>query len=328
MSRHRYGGGGNDFGFSFLGTVKGSALTTRSIATIGNYDYLFDYIFHVDGSLEVVCRASGYLQSSFYYPKQGNFGPRIQQGTMGSLHDHILTYKADFDILGTKNSLEVSELVVKNQTQPWFPELGSFEQMEMSKSVKQTEEQFNWQSNNRAMYCVVNPDETNVWGEKRGYRIVPGKSNIHLTPMNSPFSRDQTAFAKSHLAITKQKDTEPFATSFANVNLPWKPQHDFLKMFDGESVEGEDLVVWFNLGMHHFTRAEDIPVTLYTEAVSSILFAPQNFNDHAEDVDIMNRRWITYDRASDSLKFDAYGVELPQCQVELPEPVLGISRNS
>ena len=75
---------------------------------------MFDYAFHVDGSLEITVRASGYLQSSFYYPDQQKWGPRIQQATQGSLHDHILTYKADFDIISTANSFEVSELVVVN----------------------------------------------------------------------------------------------------------------------------------------------------------------------------------------------------------------------
>jgi primary-amine oxidase len=117
LSRHRTSAS-NDYGFSKFGTIKGAALTVRAIATVGNYDYMFDYAFHMDGSLEVIVRASGYLQSSFYYPDQGKFGPRIQQATQGSLHDHIITYKADFDILGTSNSLQVSELKAVNQSQP------------------------------------------------------------------------------------------------------------------------------------------------------------------------------------------------------------------
>ncbi|KAK1522239.1 copper amine oxidase [Colletotrichum costaricense] len=327
VSRHRYGSS-NEYGFSYLGTVKASALTMRSVATVGNYDYMFDYSFHVDGSLEVTVRASGFLQSSFYYPDQEEFGPRIQEATMGSLHDHILTYKADFDILDTKNSLEVSELVLVNTSQPWYPELGSFEQMQLQKSTMTDEQQFNWQPNNAAMYCIVNPNATNAWGEKRGYRIVPGKSNIHLTPLNSPWTKYQTPFAKSHLALSRQHDTEPYANSHSNVNLPLKPQQDFMKFFDGESVENEDIVLWFNLGMHHFTRSEDIPVTLYSEAVSSIVFAPQNFNDRAQDGDLQNRRWIVVNETTGELESDNYGVELPsECEVGFSEPVLGIKKN-
>lgn len=259
LSRHRYGSS-NDYGFSKLGTVKGAQLIVRAIATVGNYDYMFDYGFHLDGSLEISVRASGYLQSSFYYPNQGKWGPRIQQATQGSLHDHIITFKADFDILGTGNSLQVSELKAVEQSQPWFPELGVFEQMEMDVSIMQTEQQFNWAGNNQAMYVVLNPNETNVWGEPRGYRIVPGRSDIHLTTLKSPWSLKNSEFAKTHLAVSKYHDTEHYANSVQNINNPMHPQQDFSKFFDGESIEDEDLVVWFNLGMHHFTRSEDVPV--------------------------------------------------------------------
>ncbi|OBR12715.1 Amine oxidase [Colletotrichum higginsianum IMI 349063] len=327
ISRHRFEAE-NKYGFSYLGTVKASALTMRSIATVGNYDYMFDYSFHVDGSLEVVVRASGFIQASFYHPDQEQFGPRVQEATMGSLHDHVLTYKADFDIVDTKNSLEVSQLVLVNQTQPWYPELGFFEQMQLQKSTMKGEQQFNWQPNQAAMYCVVNPGANNSWGEKRGYRIIPGRSNIHLTSLDSPWTKHQSPFAKSHLALSRQHDNEPYANSHSNVNLPLKPQQDFLKFFDGESVENEDIVLWFNLGMHHFTRSEDVPVTLYNEAVSSIVFAPQNFHDRAQDGDLRNRRWISVNRTSGELRFDSYGVELPsQCRVEFSEPVLGIKKN-
>jgi primary-amine oxidase len=304
---------------------------------------MFDYGFHMDGSLEVSVRASGYLQSSFYYPTQGKWGPRIQQATQGSLHDHIITFKGDFDVVGTGNSLQVSELKVVNQSQPWFPELGVFEQMEMDVSIMQQEKQFNWAPNNQAMYVVLNPNATNTWGEPRGYRIVPGRSDIHLSTLGSPWSLKNSEFAKTHLAVSRQHDNEVFANSVQNANLPWAPQQDFSKFFDGENIEDEDLVVWFNLGMHHYTRSEDVPVciydstqgaltkllqvTLYTEAYSSIVFAPQNFFDRAQDGDLLNRRWIEVNETTGELTYQTYGVGLETCAVQLEEPaerILGV----
>ncbi|KAL8292626.1 hypothetical protein RQP46_001238 [Phenoliferia psychrophenolica] len=41
-----------------MGATKGYELVVRSISTVGNYDYLFDYTFMLDVS------ASGYLQGS------------------------------------------------------------------------------------------------------------------------------------------------------------------------------------------------------------------------------------------------------------------------
>ena len=49
LSCHRYAAG-NDYGFSRLGTVKGAQLIIRAVAIVRNYDYMFDYDFHVDGS--------------------------------------------------------------------------------------------------------------------------------------------------------------------------------------------------------------------------------------------------------------------------------------
>lgn len=33
----------------------------RTISTVGNYDYLFDYNFHLDGTIEIRLSASGYV---------------------------------------------------------------------------------------------------------------------------------------------------------------------------------------------------------------------------------------------------------------------------
>ncbi|RYP34160.1 hypothetical protein DL767_004387 [Monosporascus sp. MG133] len=96
LSRHRVSGGPSDYGFQNFCVVKASLLTLGSIAA-----------------------ASRYLQSSFYFPAQWNWGPRIQAATQGSLHDYVVTFKADFDILDVYNSLQVSELKAVPTSQPW-----------------------------------------------------------------------------------------------------------------------------------------------------------------------------------------------------------------
>ncbi|EGE81971.1 lysyl oxidase, variant 2 [Blastomyces dermatitidis ER-3] len=325
LSRHRDGGGESGWGFAKLGVVKGSALIIRAVATVGNYDYMFNYAFHLDGSLEISVRASGYLLTSPYYQSQKRWGPRIQNATQGSLHSHILTWKADFDIVDSTNSFEISKLVVAQQAQPWFPELGIFEQIELQASFLEKEERLNYEPNNQAMYRVVNRAKKNAWGESRGYRIVPGHSNVHLPISHSPFTRKNSEFAKQHLAVTRQHDNEPFANSVQNTNLAWKPQQDFSRFFNGESLDQEDLVVWVNMGMHHFTRSEDVPVTLNSDSYASMVFTPHNFFDRAQDGDLMNRRWVVADQVSNKLDFENYGVELPQCKIHIEEPVLGIS---
>lgn len=66
-------------------------------------------------------------------------------------------------------------------------------------------------------------------------------------------------------------------------------------------------------------------MTLYTEAYSSIVLAPQNFFDRAQDGDLLNRRWIEVDAESGELSFEDYGVGLDTCSVALDEPVIHIA---
>lgn len=85
------------------------------MTTVGNYDYQTTYEFRMDGSITIAVRASGYIQSG-YAAKNEEYGFNIHDNLSGSMHDHVLTFKADFDILGEKNSLQKVEFVPTTET--------------------------------------------------------------------------------------------------------------------------------------------------------------------------------------------------------------------
>lgn len=72
------------------GAVKGYEMVVRHVATVGNYDYLFDYTFQLDGSIEVRFSASGYIQGGYWQPGREDVGQRIRETEMGALHDHVI----------------------------------------------------------------------------------------------------------------------------------------------------------------------------------------------------------------------------------------------
>jgi primary-amine oxidase len=74
--------------------VKGFELVIRSISTVGNYDYLFDYTFQLDGSIEIRLSASGYLQAGVWDSEQSEYGHPVRDTSMGSLHDHVINVGA------------------------------------------------------------------------------------------------------------------------------------------------------------------------------------------------------------------------------------------
>ena len=82
---------------------------------------MFSYEFYLDGSIKVTVRASGYIEDA---SSVGNheYGYRIHQDVSGSMHDHTLNFKADFDILGTANTMQLTKFVPTNQKYLWSDE--------------------------------------------------------------------------------------------------------------------------------------------------------------------------------------------------------------
>lgn len=100
---------------NYVTVQKNIFFTLRSISTLGNYDYMFDYIFYRDGTVEVAVRASGYIDAAFGF-NNTEYGFQINDHLSGSMHDHVLNYRLDLDINGTANSLQKVEFNPAQET--------------------------------------------------------------------------------------------------------------------------------------------------------------------------------------------------------------------
>ncbi|KAJ7340875.1 amine oxidase catalytic domain-containing protein [Mycena albidolilacea] len=300
-----------------MGAIKGYELIVRTISTVGNYDYLFDYTFQLDGTMEVRVSASGYLQGAWWDDAEMSYGTKIRDTYMGSLHDHVVNYKFDFDVAGTRNSLMAVSLENEVVEQPWFDEDWGQDvhQQKLVRTMIRNESDalLDYPKNYEGVYAIVNEEKLNRWGYPRGYAIHPGVSPIHLTNLDSKRTRNNVNFAKHHLAVSRRKDSEPSSSSMWNINLPGTPPVDFYKFFNGESLEQEDLTAWVNLGMHHIPRAEDSPMTLTNIATSSVLLTPFNFNDWDPAMESMNAILVNVPEPGETWSGDENGVEIEYC---------------
>lgn len=84
----------------YYGGLANSALVIRSIATLGNYDYVWDFIFYQNGAIEAKVQATGYMSSSFLYGDGLDYGTRVGEHTLGTIHTHFINYKVDLDVGG------------------------------------------------------------------------------------------------------------------------------------------------------------------------------------------------------------------------------------
>ncbi|KAJ7067387.1 amine oxidase catalytic domain-containing protein [Mycena amicta] len=305
-----------------MGAIKGYELVVRTISTVGNYDYLFDYTFQLDGTIEVRISASGYLQGAWWDDAEHEYGTRIRDTYMGSLHDHVINYKFDFDIAGTRNSLMAVTLENEVVQQPWFGDDWGQEvnQQKIVRKIVKSEDDalLDYPKNLEGAYVILNQEELNRWGNPRGYAIHPGMSPIHLTNLNNKRTEKNMNFAKHHVGVSRRKETELTSSSMWNINLPGDPPVNYYKYFDGESIEQEDITAWVNLGMHHIPRAEDSPTTLTNIATSSVLLTPFNFNDWDPALESMNAIIIDIPEPGAPWTADENGVESAYC---VPPPV-------
>lgn len=270
-------------------------LTVRSVSTVGNYDYTIDYIFYLDGTLEVKVRASGFIFAAFYTANnaksEDEYGHRIHDALSSSMHDHVLNFKADLDVAGPKNDMVRMAIEPMTKSYAWDqPEQPKRNTMHLVEYPVMEEAGIDWPKNSGEFYIVYSSEQKNAWGERKGYRITSGTgmgSTPHLTILNSTTLGDSARWAEHDLWVLKQKDTEPRSADPLNYLAPHDPIIDFSKMADHESLEhgatdttyDGDLVIYFNVGAHHVPHSGDVPNTLMHTSASSVMFVPHNFCD-------------------------------------------------
>lgn len=221
--------------------AKNIEFTMRTIATVGNYDFMIDYTFFYDGAIEVSSRFSGYISAS-YWENDPEYGFHIHDYLSGSSHDHTLTFKADLDINGGKNSVQKMTFQAITTDYPWS-QGRRYNTFKAHRSWIQNESasQINWAENDNSQYAIVNKDTPNRFGEYPGYRLKRTSGTIHLTQLESNNTGKAGAFVTHDFYITKQKDTEPRAADPWNQFQKYDPLVDFSTFFDDESLEQEDV---------------------------------------------------------------------------------------
>jgi primary-amine oxidase len=260
---------------SYVAATKNIYFTVRSVSTIGNYDYMFTYTFYMDGSMGIEVRASGYIQSAFY-AKNEEYGFKIHDQLSGSLHDHVINFKADFDILGTNNSVQLIDQVPVKTTYPWSRGV-EYSTMKLEKRFLETEDEgrFDWQHTRPQQVLILNEDEKNRHGEYRAWRVMPYTGTGHLTIEDSSVLLQSAKWAERDLMFSVAKDTEPRSASIFNTMDKGNPPIDFDKFFDGESLRQQDLVLWFNLGMHHVPHTVSHMHTYQLDSHQLITYFPR-----------------------------------------------------
>ncbi|XP_045207437.2 amiloride-sensitive amine oxidase [copper-containing]-like [Mercenaria mercenaria] len=265
-----------DGGYDFYGGIVDYHLIIRTVANVWNYDYVFDYIFHTNGAVEVKASATGYVHATFRLQEEDIYGSPIHDHVTADLHVHIFNYKVDLDITSTSNRYMVHNIKAETQKHPWLPNKNITKLLIKPELIStETGASTAYNSNTPQYHVIISSDAKSQYGSSKGYRILNKSPVSHLLSDQSV-----TAAAKwvnYSIIVTKRKESERDSTSIFAQNDPWDPLVDFQDFIDGENLVDEDLVAWVTIGSNHIPVTEDIPSTPTTWNQFSFFLTPHNY---------------------------------------------------
>uniref|UniRef100_A0A8C5GJ00 Amine oxidase n=2 Tax=Gouania willdenowi TaxID=441366 RepID=A0A8C5GJ00_GOUWI len=268
-----------DFYHHSYGGMVNSALVVRTITAIGNYDYMWDFIFYQSGSVEAKVHATGYISSSYLVNGSLRHGHQVAENVLGNIHTHFINFKVDLDIVGVKNVFQTKDMEFVNVSLPWMPEHYAMVPHLVENQLNTEQEAALRYDTKTPRYLHIASPKTNRWGHQRSYRLqVVSFTGEHL-PESQPEEKSMS-WARYKVAITKHKDLERTSSSLYSQNDMWSPAVDFSKYIaDNESIENEDLVAWITTGFLHIPHAEDIPNTVTVGNGGGVVLRPHNYFD-------------------------------------------------
>ncbi|MEH2183196.1 primary-amine oxidase [Nostoc sp.] len=235
-------------------------LVMKMTVAIDNYDYSINWIFHQDGTLEVQNELTGIIlaqgTAAQKQSEDDSYGRLIAKNIFGVNHQHFFNYRLDFDVDGQANSvmeMNVNALPM-NEKNP----LGNAIAVAETPLANETAAVRDLDMKSSREWIIVSADKKNVLGDAPGYMLMPGGNSIFF-PVEGSKIRERAEFATHHLWVTKYKPTELYAGGdYPNQTKPGQGLPKYIS--DNESLLGEDIVLWYTMGVTHIPRSEDWPV--------------------------------------------------------------------
>ena len=234
----------------------GKELVLRSAPTLGNYDYIIDWIFTPSGEIRIEIGATGIVAVKGVEAKTAaeadlSEGALVAPNLLAVHHDHLFAFRFDLDIDGRENSLVVDRLTP-------------------AETLSSTPRQSLWRVKSEVVghegalerqgamrWRMINPGVRTALGYHPGYQIAPGMTATSLLA-GDDWPQRRAAYSGNTLWITRHHPGELYAAGA----YPNQSRVDLgLTAFSNdEPIENADLVAWYTMGFHHVTRPEDWPV--------------------------------------------------------------------
>lgn len=268
-------------------------LVIRWISTIGNYDYIFDWVFLQNGTMKIDIGASGIeavkgvVSESMHdetAEEDTRYGTLIDHNIVGTTHQHIYNFRLDMDVDGVDNSfMEINPKTEENKAGGPRKSVMVTEEKKVT-NVHDAIQKFDPST----IRLITNTNKENKVGNPVAYQVIPFAGGTHPIAKGALFTDDDWLFQRvnfmdKQIWMTNYNSDERYPEG----KYPNRSKEDLgLKAFTEEnvSIDNKDNVLWLTTGATHVARAEEWPM-MPTEWVN-VMLKPWNFFDQTPTLDL------------------------------------------
>jgi primary-amine oxidase len=263
-------------------------LIVRMAAAVGNYDYLFDWVFNDAAEIEARIGATGIdalkgvktkSMADTTAAEDTRYGTLVAPNLVAVNHDHYFNFRLDLDVDGPANSF--NQDTYRPVMLPADSPRRSIYVVEPRIAASEQTAQLST-GHEPSKFRVMNESQKNEVGNAVSYEVlVANHAKLLLDPVDWPAKR--AGFLQHDIWVTPYAPAERYA---GGEYMFQSTGSDGLAVWAARDrpIRNQDIVIWVNMGMHHLTRAEDLPVmpTIW----HSFKLRPHNFFNRNPAIDL------------------------------------------
>ncbi|KAL4263944.1 Amine oxidase [Pleurotus pulmonarius] len=247
-------------------TVRRRRLVVSMVCTLANYEYIWNYHFYQDGTIEFEIRLSGILQ--VYVSADGEPNPHgttVAPNVNAHYHQHLFCVRVDPMVDGLNNSVIESDIIPLPEPMGSATNYGGNGFISIDTPLK-TEAGRPYDFAKERRWRIVNPSRKHyASGKDVGYSLGVKGGVTPMMAKKGSWTVKRASFLDNAVWVCKDIEGEKGSRMWPSGKyVPQtreEPEDSISKWVKGEeNIENEDILVYVVVGTTHIPRPEDWPV--------------------------------------------------------------------
>ncbi|KAJ1022717.1 hypothetical protein NDA18_005054 [Ustilago nuda] len=270
-------------------SARGRKLVIQMICTIANYEYIFAYMFHTDGSIQLETKLSGILNLYVKDKDEPNpYGVEVAPQVNAHYHQHLFALKIDPMVDGCENT------VIQTDCEPTSAPTGSDRNylgngFVTVKTPINVSGGYDWDWSRHRTWAIYNTNKQHYSaGLPVGYKIHT-RDWEPLALQKDSMVAQRAEFTKHALWVTKFNEEQLWpAGKYVPQQRGTAPDSIGHWANEKNKVDDEEITVHVIYGITHIPHAEQFPVMPVEHL--NVWLKPSNFFDFnpAKDLPALN----------------------------------------